>query len=485
MVVASRGHPKLVKQKYGDAHVHAFSCDLCRQLAVVVMTVVAIAAPARAASAFEARGSTGTFVADDGLPLGHLTTAGQLRLVWNKDPIVRRSKDGVVLNTVVEHQLDSQLVVGLGLFSRFELAAQLTGRMQTAPGDGAFELVKSASPVAPRLSARLLALDLGWLQASARLRGALMQDVEPGMILVLDPGWARFTFDGGVAVTPTAVQLPFALSASVPLHERLSVTAEVFGSAASMTRIPVEAMAGVRGSLGNIAVVAGVGGGLIADVGTPAVRLAVAVQWHFDLSNNGVGAVMTLAEPARSEVAEEPIVVVSGADDVADVADVDAVAAADVPAAEIEGADSADVIVDNHGVTFADDVVLFPADRDTLLPAGRRLLRIVARNIKSHPEITKVVIEGHSDALGASAFNRRLSSWRAEAVRRSLIAWGVAPERLTVRALGAAQPIASNRTAAGRRQNRRVEITFENADAPLAAPTSHNAGDLALAAERP
>ena len=438
---------------------HAAPFVLARCLA---FAAILVAVPAHAESAFQARGTSGTFVADDGVPLAHLATAGQLRLVWNKDPIVRRSKEGLLLDTVVAHQLDSQLVVGLGLFDKLELSAQLSGRFQAGPNDDVTALAQSAAFVTPRLSARVLVVDLGWLQTSARVRGTLVQDVEPGVIVVVDPGFARFTFDGGVAVSPTSVHVPFALSASVPVHERIAVTAEVFG-AASSTRVPLEAMLGARASLGPVAFVAGVGGGLLADVGTPAIRIAAAAQWRFDLMPKALTTVTV--EPVVVPVAEVATVDVidvieSGADEAAAVA-AEAVAVRDVVEVDEAGADSPDVHVDDTGVTFDDDVVLFPVDRDTLLPAGRRLLRVVASKIKQHPEATRIVIEGHADALGDTDFNRRLSSWRAHAVRRSLIAWGVAPERLVVRALGSQRPIAPNTTAAGRRQNRRVEITFE------------------------
>ncbi|HEY1099746.1 MAG TPA: OmpA family protein, partial [Myxococcota bacterium] len=86
-----------------------------------------------------------------------------------------------------------------------------------------------------------------------------------------------------------------------------------------------------------------------------------------------------------------------------------------------------------------------------------------ARRIKQREGIERVVVVGHADALGDPDFNRRLSSWRAHAVRRSLVAWGVPASLLVVRGLGSQNPVAPNTTAAGRRQNRRVEITFEPA----------------------
>src|SRR5262245_15953234 len=70
----------------------------------------------------------------------------------------------------------------------------------------------------------------------------------------------------------------------------------------------------------------------------------------------------------------------------------------------------------------------------------------------------RVAIEGHTDSLGADAENQALSLQRAEAVRRYLVRKGVPPERLVVRALGEAHPVASNDSPDGRARNRRVEL---------------------------
>ena len=431
---------------------HAVPSVLGRSLLVAALFA---AGTARADSAFEARGAGSTFVADDARVLGHLGHAGQLRFVWGKDPIVRRSKDGVVLESVVEHQLDTQLVAALGLFDRFEIGAQLSGRVQLAPGAGFAALPSSLSAPAPRLFAKALLVDTGLFQASLRARGALLESIEPGAVLSLDPGWARFTLDLGAAIWPTStslVTMPFALNATVPVHERVAVTLDTFGAVTSQ-RIPLEAMAGARVDLGVVDIVVGVGGGLLADVGTPAVRLTTALAWRFD----PVVAVV----PAVNAVEPQPVEEVVAAEVVAVVVDTPPIieAAPVVPAVVAV----AEVTVDHTGVTFGDDVVLFPVDRDTLLPDGLRLLEIVAARIKDHPEATRILIEGHADARGDSAFNTELSLWRAEAVRRSLVAAGVAPERLVVRAAGSSRPVAPNKTAAGRRQNRRAEITFESA----------------------
>lgn len=67
-------------------------------------------------------------------------------------------------------------------------------------------------------------------------------------------------------------------------------------------------------------------------------------------------------------------------------------------------------------------------------------------------------IEGHTDSVGSEAYNLKLSQKRADAVKAYLVAHGIAASRLTTLGMGEAQPVASNNTAEGRYQNRRVEF---------------------------
>lgn len=79
--------------------------------------------------------------------------------------------------------------------------------------------------------------------------------------------------------------------------------------------------------------------------------------------------------------------------------------------------------------------------------------------MRQHPE-TRVVVVGHTDSRGDDVLNERLSMQRAEAVRSALVERGIDPSRIDVDGAGEAEPVASNDTEAGRRQNRRVELVF-------------------------
>lgn len=104
--------------------------------------------------------------------------------------------------------------------------------------------------------------------------------------------------------------------------------------------------------------------------------------------------------------------------------------------------------------------VQFATGKAAIQPASASLLDETAKVMKDHPEIKKVVIEGHTDSTGGKAMNQRLSQARAAAVMKALVDRGVEPSRLAAKGFGASKPIAPNDTAAGREANRRVEISI-------------------------
>ena len=101
--------------------------------------------------------------------------------------------------------------------------------------------------------------------------------------------------------------------------------------------------------------------------------------------------------------------------------------------------------------------VLFDTASATLKPGAREKLARVSGILLSHPELT-LQVEGHTDGVGDDAYNQRLSENRADSVRVYLVAQGIASNAVTTKGFGKTQPVASNDTAAGRQQNRRVEL---------------------------
>ncbi len=92
-----------------------------------------------------------------------------------------------------------------------------------------------------------------------------------------------------------------------------------------------------------------------------------------------------------------------------------------------------------------------------VLPASFALLNQVVEVLNDYPKM-RVRIEGHTDSVGGEVFNLRLSQKRAEAVRSYLVAKGIAADRLEAKGYGLTRPVASNKTARGRAQNRRTEF---------------------------
>jgi len=81
----------------------------------------------------------------------------------------------------------------------------------------------------------------------------------------------------------------------------------------------------------------------------------------------------------------------------------------------------------------------------------------IIRQMKLFPEL-EIEIRGHTDTLGNYSKNMKLSQMRAESVRQYLISKGIDSKRIRAVGFGATVPIADNRTASGRAQNRRIEI---------------------------
>jgi outer membrane protein OmpA-like peptidoglycan-associated protein len=82
----------------------------------------------------------------------------------------------------------------------------------------------------------------------------------------------------------------------------------------------------------------------------------------------------------------------------------------------------------------------------------------VASYLKAHPQ-TRITVVGHTDSQGAAAKNEKLGLERAETTKKLLVGNGIPADRLEVSSKGASEPIADNKTDAGRKKNRRVEIT--------------------------
>jgi outer membrane protein OmpA-like peptidoglycan-associated protein len=103
--------------------------------------------------------------------------------------------------------------------------------------------------------------------------------------------------------------------------------------------------------------------------------------------------------------------------------------------------------------------VLFDTGKHSLRPAAREKLAKVAGIVSGHSGL-KLDVEGHTDSVGGDEYNQQLSERRGATVRDYLVQQGMPSPSVTAKGLGKTQPVASNETAKGRQENRRVELVI-------------------------
>ena len=117
----------------------------------------------------------------------------------------------------------------------------------------------------------------------------------------------------------------------------------------------------------------------------------------------------------------------------------------------------------NLALNFKSDLV-FDSGSAVVKGASTADLQQVAKVMNEYPQ-TRILVAGHTDSTGSNESNQRLSERRANAVKNLLVNNRVSGDRIVAKGYGETQPIASNDTAAGRQQNRRVKITIEPIEA--------------------
>ncbi|MGR3511253.1 MAG: OmpA family protein [Paracoccaceae bacterium] len=113
----------------------------------------------------------------------------------------------------------------------------------------------------------------------------------------------------------------------------------------------------------------------------------------------------------------------------------------------------------NELIVRMPEAILFATDSAALNPNLRNDLFVLADSLNKYPQ-SVVTVVGHTDNTGSAGYNQDLSERRASSVASVLRSGGVSSSRLRVVGAGENRPIATNQTAAGRAQNRRVDITI-------------------------
>jgi len=127
---------------------------------------------------------------------------------------------------------------------------------------------------------------------------------------------------------------------------------------------------------------------------------------------------------------------------------------------------------DNLYLQMPGSVAEFDVNSSTVRPQFRATLDDIAETLNSYPE-TYIDIYGHTDSDGSDGYNLDLSNRRAQSVSSYLTSRSVSRARIATEGFGESQPIATNATAAGKQQNRRVEIRI----VPITQQDVNSAGD--------
>ncbi|RKH40011.1 hypothetical protein D7Y23_35435 [Corallococcus sp. AB050B] len=117
------------------------------------------------------------------------------------------------------------------------------------------------------------------------------------------------------------------------------------------------------------------------------------------------------------------------------------------------------VLVEGERILILEKVY-FATNKDVILPRSFPILKQVAAVLRANPQVELLRVEGHTDSQGNDASNLDLSKRRAASVKTFLVNEGIAAERLESEGFGETKPVDTNKTAAGRENNRRVEFNI-------------------------
>lgn len=115
-----------------------------------------------------------------------------------------------------------------------------------------------------------------------------------------------------------------------------------------------------------------------------------------------------------------------------------------------------------RGLVISLSDILFDVGKSTLRSGAQASINRIAVVLRQYPQ-HQILVEGHTDATGGDDFNHQLSHDRATSVRMALVEGGVDASKISSEGFGETRPVATNATAAGRQQNRRVEIIIVGA----------------------
>jgi outer membrane protein OmpA-like peptidoglycan-associated protein len=323
------------------------------------------------------------------------------------------------------------------------------------------------------------------------VRGAGGVTVEPRLLAALHMGQVGLTGNIGYKfrsehpdTLPWGDEIAMAVSASVGIvPDTLWLQAEAFGGKQVDTEVegadfPFEALGGLVYALTeSLDLHAGAGLGFTDGIGDPDLRVVAGIRWHHNAPqregflDSDEDGILDKDDDCPTEVEdldgfededgcpEED----NDEDGVPDEKD----ECPDLP--EEEGGDgdgcpSKTYVKIEGGQMEIFGKILFKTGSSEIDKKSDPLLDQIAAAMKANPQVKKIRVEGHTDDVGGSDLNQRLSEERAASVKSALESRDVDDDRLESKGYGESKPTAPNRTPAGRAKNRRVEFIITESE---------------------
>ncbi len=271
-----------------------------------------------------------------------------------------------------------------------------------------------------------------------------------------------------------ADEVTFGPWVSIGVTDTLALRGEVFaektvGSDVDGADFPIEVLGGLEYRIGAVALYAGASFGLTDGIGDPDFRIIGGVRYRKNApprqgfkDSDGDG-VLDKDDACPREIEDE-----DGFEDLDGCPepdnDHDGVLDADDECPELKGeanrrgCPSRTYVKIEDGQITIIGKIQFQTGSAEIENDSSPLLDQIGQALVANPQIKKMRIEGHTDDVGDSAVNLKLSDDRAKAVKAALVKRGVDDDRLETRGLGETNPAAPNRSAGGRQKNRRVEF---------------------------
>lgn len=418
---------------------------------------------------FDISGSpNAVLITDSAKTVPHLQFGSSSILDFAYQPLVLRNLSGEEVSTVIDYQFKLQNSAVVGFADFVEAGVVLPTYFLSGPGiDSAIQTLAVGDPsllgkvrvvhyeefdvaLAADLTLPLSALNAN--SEVAKVVGNNFISLRPSLIATYTgdvftvSGQVGHRFQKAMTVGPSSLgsHFTYSVGAEVELMPNLvSLVGDLYGSVdyaisphyemfSSKNSFPLELASGFKFHLGDLSFIVGAGTGLIADYGTPEVRLFAGLSWHpLEPECPSCSCTKEICEKEEQEV--KPVV------------DED----------------------ENLTVVHDDRIeilypVLFEFDRAVIRKESYPVLNSVARVMQENLHIEKLSIRGHTDSVGSSAYNADLSQRRAQAVKDFLVDLGVDKRRLVAVGYGEERPLVPNDTAENRAINRRVEFMIES-----------------------